>query len=346
LAANTLIMVGDPLASILRSGRELFNAKFQQARRRYPNLDPQAFSVFLSSTLDPLVRQLSISAESLSFFVQSAYDAALELAGERLIGVDANTPSLSARAWLEILPRVPVAVLGSGEAVLGAVSNAAHNLSKTSGARPNEWIRGMAELAADCQTLPEFLQIGQVLAWRAGMAHYRRSALEVAAQLREPLVRAALKIPANTTLADALDRLKNDLWYNPATSGATDSPRVIRPVRRVGTFRGFGGNFLVPPIIAASDDQLFVSSGDDAWLLTADVFGQTLHRATTQEFEAARERAKSSATDSVQVSANKITTPAGTASITMPGTVTSFAVLPHTIAVTSSATHAIQLVAR
>ena len=49
-------MVSEPLASVLRSGRPTFNARFAAARRQYGALEPGAFRVFLEETVDPLAR--------------------------------------------------------------------------------------------------------------------------------------------------------------------------------------------------------------------------------------------------------------------------------------------------
>ena len=53
--------------------------------------------------------------------------------------------------------------------------------------------------------------------------------------------------------------------------------------RRIGAFRGFGGLFLAPPLVAQSGSHILVRSGDEGWILLADVFGATLHRATSDE---------------------------------------------------------------
>ena len=48
---------------------------------------------------------------------------------------------------------------------------------------------------------------------------------------------------------------------------------------RVGAFRGFGGLFLSPPMVSYADGHFYVSAADQQWLLTADLFGATFHRA-------------------------------------------------------------------
>jgi hypothetical protein len=51
----------------------------------------------------------------------------------------------------------------------------------------------------------------------------------------------------------------------------------------VGAFRGFGGLFLEPPKVSSSGGGLFVESAGGQWILCADAFGATFHRATEAE---------------------------------------------------------------
>src|SRR6185312_4146890 len=130
---------------------------------------------------------------------------------------------------------------------------------------------------------------GQVLGWRAGLAHYRSSALIVATTLPSTLALAAVGAHTKQKWSDVVQRLEDDPWFDPAKSEATADRSRLAIVARVGGFRGFGGLFVEPPEVASSRDQLWVKSGDDCWLLCADVFGYTFHRATVEEFEGARQ---------------------------------------------------------
>ena len=48
--------VSNALASVLRSGRADFNARFVAVRRIHPDLDPGAFADFLRTAVDELAR--------------------------------------------------------------------------------------------------------------------------------------------------------------------------------------------------------------------------------------------------------------------------------------------------
>ena len=121
-------------------------------------------------------------------------------------------------------------------------------------------------------------------------------------------------------------------------------PRFCLAVR-AGGFRGFGGLFPVPPMVAGGETgQFFVRSGNDHWLLTADVFGATFHRATPEEFASAVARPvvlpKGIGLDfgGVLFRRERVALP-------FCGEVTSHAANASTLAVTASLTHAVMLVA-
>jgi len=76
--------------------------------------------------------------------------------------------------------------------------------------------------------------------------------------------------------------LHDDPWLAPAEAlGGKAAERRMHLVARVGAFRGFGGLFLSPPSVTCPAGQFLVTDGVGQWLLTADRFGATLHRATT-----------------------------------------------------------------
>jgi hypothetical protein len=199
----------------------------------------------------------------------------------------------------------------------------------------------MVRLAGQCTDSAMFLTLGQVAAWRAGMAHFRESALAAGDKLPESLVVAAIE-PQAAGWSQLRDRLMADPWYDPASPNDTSTtPRVVA---RAGAFRGFGGLFSEPPTAAMADGQLLVRGGSECWLLTADAFGVTFHRATQEEFE--RARAQSALPDGISVRGGTVTIRG--CSVSLPsvfGEVTSACASRATLALTSSHTHAILLIA-
>ncbi|MGC4075000.1 MAG: hypothetical protein QM760_21375 [Nibricoccus sp.] len=93
---------------------------------------------------------------------------------------------------------------------------------------------------------------------------------------------SAIGASASTRWPDMRAAFLSNPWYNfsDATPG---SFRKASGHQRVGAFRGFGGLFVSPPTITTSGEHLLVSSDEDAWLLIADTFGATFHRASPDE---------------------------------------------------------------
>jgi hypothetical protein len=319
-------MLGEPLAFVLRSARATLNAQFVAARRAYPSLTDSEFARFLEGTVDAVATTVHAQApDRVAEVVLAAYELGLELAGKRLLGggaIEAGWRALAATPLLAAEPR----------RVLAAASNALAQLATTPGAQPEVWIAELTALAPRCPDVATLLKLGQVLGWKAGLAHYRTSALAVADQLPEALAVAA--VGGAGAWAPLRARLSADPWFVPTGAAAR--------VRSVGAFRGFGGLFRAPPRVASSGSHLVVSSADDAWLLAVDAFGATLHRATPDE-RAARPTLALPA--GVRWSGQKLTVGGRELAAPIAGELTSAAADDTTLVLTSSLTHSIAVVA-
>jgi hypothetical protein len=265
-------------AQQLEARRARFNAKFAEAKRRRPRLDGAAFAEVLRANVAPVADAVArVSPERLPETVDALYDLALELTGQELLGPGTRYP-LIARGWDQLLPLAARLLAESPQTVTGSLSNALYNLAVTPGARPQQWLELMRSLIESSPDAATLLRAGQVAAWRAGMAHYRTGALELCRALSPAIARAALGLPAaDGSLDETLVQMTADPWFDPARSSEAKS-RAIKIVTRVGAFRGFGGLFLRPPIVASADEHFLVTDGEDTWLLSADAFGATFHR--------------------------------------------------------------------
>jgi hypothetical protein len=234
--------------------------------------------------------------------------------------------------------------------------------SLSSGAGPGEWIAAMTRLAPLCADVEPLLQVGQVAAWRAGLAHFRDGALTLAATLPPQLAAVALGAPIppaasgrtapatarggsnGDALTNDIDtlvaRLSKDIWFDPAVG---DQTAPLRIARQVGAFRGYGGLFKQPPQIAATAGGWLVRSADDYWFLTVDAFGATFHRATVDEWNAVNHDAQLPPDTKLSGQTLK----QGASSLTLPtsGPITSATTAGNTLALTSSHTHTILFVA-
>lgn len=323
-------MLCEPLREVLRSGRSEFNAQFAHARRLYPELDGDAFARFVERTLDPWVRAThAVRPDRVADVAMAGYEVGLELVGQRIAGPSARHAVVE-HGLVHVLPRAAAIAAEDPALAIAALSNALHELAITAGARPGEWIAALDRAVPSAGDLQTLLAVGQVAAWRAGLAHYRKSALRVAAGLPEALALSALGAAAGPGFAELHAALERDPWFSP--DGDASVPRVAGVC---GGFRGFGGPFVEPPRLARADGELLVKSGDDAWLLSADAFGATLHRATPEELALASEpKPERDALGLIE----QLTLPAA-------GAVTSAIRNGTTLAVTSAWSHAVVLIA-
>lgn len=324
-------MLSATFAAVLRSDRETFNAQFARARRERPALDEGGrFAAFLRDAVDPVVAAVPVS--DTPAVATAAYGIALDLVGARLDVVAV------VEGWRRVLPAAAPAVAAHPRRMMSAVSNALCALAETPGARPADWIETMSWLAptagADAET---FRRLGQVAAWRAGLAHFRASALAVADTLPELMAAAAVGAEA-VPWSETRVRLAADPWFVPGKP-------VVEPLTlaaRAGGFRGFGGPFPEPPrVTAAGDGAFLVRGGDECRRLTADAFGATFHRADPAEFERAHHRPPPLG---LRVRGNQVEWHRQRVEVPVPGDLTSAATDGrHTLALTGSLTHMVLL---
>jgi len=274
-------MLSEAFVSVLSVRRAEYNAQFAAARRVAPELDEAAFQAFLLTSVEPLVSAVAaVDKAALVEVVDVAYGIGLELLAQRLAGPRAHGPALD-NGFQQLFPALAGFIARAPGALLPRLCNALQQLSSVPGARPEEWSRALARLASGAESAEQLLGLGQVLAWLAGLAHYRSGALSLCRSLPPRLVSAAFGVP-EVELQATLSRLDRDPWFVPSAPGLG-----FRVVGSVGSFRGFGGAFLAPPRVARAGQQLFVSSADDAWLLALDAFGCTFHRARPEELAGA-----------------------------------------------------------
>jgi len=331
-------------ASVLRSGRDEFNAQFAEARRAYPELDGSVFDEFLRGEVDLLIRAIEKAGpENLAAIVIAAYETGLELAGQKLIGPGARYPVIET-GWRRVLSAVPDLLAAAPARVIRAVSNALYYLATTPGTRPEEWIIGVETLGPKCSDVDALLRLGQVAAWKAGLAHFRAGAIAEADKLPPELALAAVGAPDSAEWSEVRKHLLDNPWLDPAAPmpDGKGSASTLQLKARAGAFRGFGGVFGQPPLVVASGQDFLVRSGEECWLLSADFFGSTFHRATVAEFESARQGTKLPpglrATDSQVVWNDAVCELPGL------GKITSIGVNATTVAVTSEWTHSVALI--
>jgi hypothetical protein len=184
------------------------------------------------------------------------------------------------RGWSEVAPAYAHLLTERPAAVLGMLSNAAIHLDNCSGADLGRWLDGMASLAHQVSDIDRLRALGQLLAWRAGAAHFRLGALAAAAILPDDLAHAACALAPDEAWSAFRAGITADPWHG---LSAEDAQRG----RIVGAFTGLGGEFPQPPELRAAGDLLLVRSGERVFQLIADRYGAVLHSAAGDDFNAA-----------------------------------------------------------
>lgn len=269
----------------LAGQREAINVRFTLARREHRRLDGAAYMEALARWGGPVVEAAAAhDAGSADAVCAAVADAALELVARGYMGEHTRAP-LMHTLWEQALPQLGRFVAAEPARVIHAMSNAVVSLAADPQARVFDWIRWTVALSARCASAGELLEVGKVLAWRAGMAHWRASALACAGALPGPLALQALGLTeAESARLDAqavLAELGSSAWAKPGAFRLAEAggPSELKLVGTVGGFRGFGGVFGQPPQVAATPDgQLYAYSGDGCWSIHADCFGATLQR--------------------------------------------------------------------
>ena len=275
-------MVSAILAHALQARRADCNARFRLAAQRYPHLDGQELLRFIGDCVDPLIRAVHEHAPArIDEVLEVAYDCALQLTGQRLT-LETGRYQVIAATWREVLPAAAALVAQSSSQVIPALTNAAHQLAARDAGSALRWKTRLLRVVPACALAQECLLAGQVIAWQCGLAHYREGALAALDALPPRLASLILQVEQQQ-LSPTLQRLHSDPWFDPFHA----RPSAMRVVRYVGAFRGFGGAFLQPPLVKSASGGWLVRSGADYWVLIADAFGATLHRASDVEWRAA-----------------------------------------------------------
>ena len=319
-------MISPAFAAILASGRAQFNARAVEARRSFPSLDMQAFGAFLQDGVDPVVQAVAnVAPDRAGSFTLAAYDMALELVGHGLAGSAAKNPFLGA-VWRELAPRFAPLLATSPVDALGMLSNAAIHLAGVPGARTQQWQDEMAAIAPQVGTLAQMRAVGQVQAWRAGVAHFRMGAI-AAADTLPPALALAVFGESRLDWPSLREQLLNQPWR-----GNADGIEF-------GAFAGLGGEFATPPLVRATDDGFVVSAGERFYLLLADAHGAVLHGATEDEYA----QASAGVPSSVRLHGSTVHIGVRALVLDLPAGEIVLAANAHTLAITSPYTHAIRL---
>lgn len=270
--------VSASFARVLAAGRPQFNARVAEARRRSSGFAAEEFSAFLQTAVDGVVSAVdSVAPDRTGAAALAVFDVALVLVGHGLAGPGARHPLVN-RLWAEVLPPLARHVAQAPAEVVGALSNAAVRLGSSAEVRGAEWVERMASLAPRVGSVAQLLDLGTVLAWRCGAAHYRMGALAAADRLVQDLALAAVDAGTGASWPQVRAAFFANPWWFPGQAGSKSA--------EVGAFTGFGGTFSQPPELRTAPEGFWVRSGKRCSLLVADAWGAVLLPAAAHEFEA------------------------------------------------------------
>ena len=149
--------VSAPFAQVLAAGRRRFNARVEEAKRRAPGFDTAGFGAFLQQQVDGVVAAVyATSPARVTAVALAAYEIAVSLCLHGLAGPAARTPLLN-QVWSQLFPRLAAPIAEQPQEVLGALSNAVVYLGGVDGARADEWLAAMVQLAPGASTVAQLL---------------------------------------------------------------------------------------------------------------------------------------------------------------------------------------------
>jgi hypothetical protein len=281
MAPAAITLAPGPLADALKRGRQVFNARFVEFQRARARIDADAFTIHLATIIDPIIRAAAQDfSEKTDATAIALYELSLELFAENVLGPGSHERTIT-DLWRKLLPGIPRLVAREPRRIAASLTNAAHNLVQISGARPVEWIDEMIKVGPLCDDAQALLAAGLVAAWRAGCPQYRQAALQILRTMRAELLAQFFGVSPETpapVIGQAIDAMSGNPWLDIHGALAGADPSRLRIVRVAGDFRGFGGPFLRPPIVAVEREQLIASDGTYVWAVIADLYGCVFHR--------------------------------------------------------------------
>jgi hypothetical protein len=281
LEGMTRLAADSPLARSLERGRERLNARVAWARRQGRSFDSAVFSEHLCAGLGPIISAVaSVAPDRVDAVTEALFGLSIDLVARDVVGPMSRQP-VAEKAWVELLPLLSRHLAAEPLRVAASITNAAFHIGNEATARSAEWLSAMAALAPACENPDLLLGCGKVLAWRAGMAHFRESAIANWEGLPDSLAALCLGVDRSSP-REQLRATLAERWTPP---GSPPRPAALEIVASVGGFRGFGGPFVTPPGVIAGRSQVFATDAGGCFAVFADCFGQTLKRVADQRPE-------------------------------------------------------------
>lgn len=252
-------------SELLAAHRDELNARFA---RGAGDLEPAAMLAYMRRTVVPILEAWR-AGEPPASVLFALFDLGL-------VGLRVGVFELE-RVLRAAMPDLQLHVERAPAAVLRALGNGYLTIVRELGAEAaSAWLAAIADGAGRCGDRAALLELGCVLAWRAGLAEARDTALECATKL-DPALHHALFGAA------AIDGDPERRFCKP---GSTAALGPVALVGRAGGFVGFGGPFRLPPRPVVVADRMVCTDGSNTFELFADVFGMRFRPAPWAHGEA------------------------------------------------------------
>ncbi len=335
-------LIAGPLAEALSANRDRFNGLVAQALHNTPGLDTAGFRTVVREYLQPVVDAVETAAPQRAAKVAGQlFEICLTLFAQGYLGPGSRTPLVTA-LWQHLLPAVPHILASTPRRVAGSLSNAAVNIGHEETGTGQRWLKRLHALAPAFETLEQLLDASLVLAWRAGLPHFRETALEHWQKLPDSLKILCMGIGADEphpAMESLLQALSNP-WHPPHLAGRQIDVKLV-VVGKAGRFKGLGGQFGEPPLVAGDGTRIIGYDGEGSFSVWADCFGVSLRRTVPGSYNVAGQGFKGFSIDkSGTVSCGALRLPFPPLAVC-----SSFASTPSTLAVTLPHSHSIYLVA-
>lgn len=263
-------MISSAFKSFLQTERKQCNQIFATLHHQHPQIDAESFQQFLVKQLDPVVALLDDSGQSIGHFAMAGYQHGLDLAAKRWLG-KSEIYHYVIQLWRDVIPQSLNWISTNPDYWFNILANVLCRLNAHDPASASRWLNLMSQSAKECKSAEEFKKLGLIAAWMAGLACYRESALAALTEISDGLF-SAISQTDSKDRAQVQQSLINNRWLDFSVSQA----KPLSLQKRFGSAALLEGEFAEPPKVLMHNNQLYITSTNQTWMLFFDAFGEML----------------------------------------------------------------------